>query len=681
MKLIPLQGGLYILLFCFTMQLGYTQVDTFKLNVVTVTSYVEEVTSQTSIHIEPITITSITRSGAYNLSDALAKVPGISQLSTGVAISKPVIRGLYGNRVLVLFSGLRFDNQQWQDEHGLGLSDIGISKVEVIKGPYSILYGTEAVAGVINIIEEEKAAKGIVEQDVAMKLNSNTLGGTLQYGYKINFGDKWLRFRAGIESNADYADGDNARVLNSRFDGYYFKSTFGMQKKNWVSENNYNFSINRFGFIFSDIYDFFDAADARWSRNFPGPHHIVIFHIASSQNTFYLKKSTLKLTAGLQSNQRLEDEGGGAISLNMALITGEYALRWLKPLSTKSEIVLANISSVENNTNYGGRKIIPDAWMAESGISGLYKYHFAQNAASVLELGGGIGARYIKTLLTSRVNSEEKEIDPFEIFRPFVNGTAGLSINPSKRWNIKTNISSGVRSPNLAELSSNGLHEGIFTYEIGDPTLTNEQNINGEISLAFSGKTVQWYSSIFYNHFHNYIYLDPTNEEWFGFPIYRYRQTDANLYGGESTLSITPAFAKFWSLDFKYSGMIGQQADASNLPFIPAQKLTPELRYDNDKGKKADAVFVFVNTDFVFQQNNIAEEETVTGAYQLLNAGAGCTFQTKHFPVELSLAGNNLLNETYYDHLSRFKPLGLNNIGINMVLNCKIFFNKPIKTK
>jgi iron complex outermembrane receptor protein len=678
MKVFPPFRGYILILFCFGIQLLQAQIDTFKLDAVVVTSYKEVNTKQTSIHIEPISLETIIRSGAFNLSDAMAKIPGISQLSTGVAISKPVIHGLYGNRVLVLFSGLRFDNQQWQDEHGLGLSDIGISKAEIIKGPYSVLYGTEAVAGVINIIEEEKAKAGTRQSDLGIKLNSNTLGGTLQYGYKINFGEKWLRFRAGYESNADYADGNNTRILNSRFDGYYFKGSYGFRKKNWLSENNYNFSLNRFGFIFSDISDFFESPDARWSRSFPGPHHIVVLNILSSENTFILERSSLKLNAGIQSNQRMEDEGGGAISLNMALITGEYTLRWNKQLSAKNEVVLANITSIENNTNYGKRRIIPDAWMSETGISGLLKHHFNN---SVMEIGAGFGGKYIKTLPTAGVNSEEKIIDPFQIFRPFFNGTAGISLNPNTDLNLKFNVSSGVRSPNLAELSSNGLHEGVFTYEIGDPTLSSEQNLNGDISVNANFGDFHIYGSVFYNYFHNYIYLAPTSEEWFGFPIYRFKQQDATLYGGETTLDIAPALIKNCKLSISYSGMIGNTVDGKYLPFIPAQKIRPELRFEKNKIRKTENDFIFINCDIVCGQNNIAQEETVTPSYELLNAGLGCTINTNKFPIVLSLSGNNLLNEVYYDHLSRFKPLGLNNIGMNIAINCKILFTKQIKTK
>src|ERR1700759_3454836 len=147
-----------------------------ELHEVIVTGFKEEKGLETSTNITSISSADMRLKGAYNISAGLATLPGISQLTTGLAISKPVIRGLYGNRLLTLISGLRFDNQQWQDEHGLGLSDIGVDRVELIKGPLAILYGTDAVGGIVNVIEEQKAPEEKIALDCNLRLNSNTLG-------------------------------------------------------------------------------------------------------------------------------------------------------------------------------------------------------------------------------------------------------------------------------------------------------------------------------------------------------------------------------------------------------------------------------------------------------------------------------------------------------------------------
>src|SRR4051812_48053188 len=211
----------FLFLFC-TAVYGQdtTRADTLHmLKEVVVSGFQANDPKYTSLNIESYPLLLINEKSPFNLSDALAKLPGISQMSTGNAISKPVIRGMYGNRILVLLSGLRFDNQQFQDEHGLGLSQIGIDRVEVIKGPASILYGTDAIGGIINVIEETPQQQGKT-LDINTRLYSNTLGTLTDAGYASLKNNHWWRVRAGIESHADYRDGDGNRVLNSRAKGY-----------------------------------------------------------------------------------------------------------------------------------------------------------------------------------------------------------------------------------------------------------------------------------------------------------------------------------------------------------------------------------------------------------------------------------------------------------------------------
>lgn len=644
------------------------------LDEVLVSAYADEDALETSIPIEPLNIRQIARQGSFNLTDALARVPGISQFSTGLGVSKPVVRGLYGNRLLVLFSGLRFDNQQWQDEHGLGLSDLGISKVEVVKGPLSILYGTDAVGGVINIIEEQPPVIGTWETDLGLEFHSNTLGGTIQVGTKANFGNKWFRLRVGVDNHADYSDGNGTRVLNSRYDGYYLKASFGFERKNWKSVNHYHFSYNNFGFIFNDILHFMEK-DARWSRKMSGPHHIVMLNVFSSANDIRLKNSLLRLNTGFQSNFRSEDEGGGELSLEMHLLTVQNSVKWLKQLSNRTQLVVANLSSMENNTNYGRRKIVPDAWMVESVVSVYLKHRFNR---FMVEYGAGGGIRYIKTLLAPTVNSAEKDIHPFAQTREFGNGLVGISYSPNSHWSLKLNAASGVRAPNLAELSSNGLHEGVYTYEIGDPNMKNEQNINGDAQVSFTSKWVQASVSGFYNHFFGYIFLEPSDEEWFGFPVYRFRQHDADLYGGEASVSITPPQTKGLRISASYSGLVGKLSNGEFLPWMPAQKVRPEVAYSCQYNAKW-SFRGFVNTDLVMRQYLTFSTEKSTPSYQLLNAGFGAEYIGEKVNYELNLVANNLTNQAYYDHLSRLKLYGTLNIGWDVSVNLRIKFKNNLK--
>ncbi len=256
----------------------------FEMEEVVVYGNYSSLNRQTPYAIEQLSLTEIRQQGSFNLSDAIGKLPGVSQLSTGPGISKPVIRGLSGNRIQTVMMGLRFDNQQWQDEHGLGLGDIGIDRVEVIKGPASLIYGSQAMGGVLNIIEEKPAPFGKTVTDFSTRIFSNTLGAATDFGVKKSKEKSYWRLRGGVESHADYTDGNGKRVLNSRFDNFVFKSTWGFTGKKWVSVNNLMAANSNFGFIM-EAAQLSEKPDARLSRSFDMPHHTVYFQVLSSQNT------------------------------------------------------------------------------------------------------------------------------------------------------------------------------------------------------------------------------------------------------------------------------------------------------------------------------------------------------------------------------------------------------------
>ena len=625
--------------------------------------------NETPINISSLTVQKMRASGSYTISDALAKLPGISQLSTGVAIAKPVIRGLYGNRIQTVLSGLRFDNQQWQDEHGLGLNDIGIDRVEIIKGPVALLYGSEAVGGIINIIEEAPALAGTKVGEINTRLFTNTYGIYTELGLKGATEKRNWRIRAGLNSNADYADGNNNRVLNSRFGGYYLKGSLGFNKKNWTSLNNYNSSYDNFGFILSDNQNA-KPVDARLSRKMDGPHHTVLLNVFSSQNTVRLKASALKINLGLQSNLRMENEGGNQVSLNMLLSTFLYNAQWIKPVSKKTQLIFGNQTIFENNTNFGSRKIIPDANMVESGISIFVKNNFDK---IILESGLGITLRNIHTFTTAGVNTPEREIHPFNKTRPSINGAFGATYNPAKNFNCKFNVSTGFRSGNLAELSSNGLHEGTLRWEVGDPNLKIEQNVNTEISMAYTS-SISFSAAVFYNHFNNYIFLNPTGTKYLGFDVYRYKQYDANLYGGEASIGLHFTDVKWFYYRTDFSTVTGKLSGGNYLPFIPANKFHHQADVVFAGSQKINSISFNVSVDNILAQTHPAQFETATDGYSLVNAGASAVISKGKKDITISIAGNNLLNKNYYDHLSRFKDYFIHNIGRNIAININIPF-------
>jgi len=407
-----------------------------------------------------------------------------------------------------------------------------------------------------------------------------------------------------------------------------------------------------------------------------GPHHTVFLNVLSSQNKIQLSKSALDVNVGFQSNLRLEDEGGNKISLNMLLSTFLWRVLWNKQINANTELILANNSQFENNTNYGSRIIIPDANVVESGVSAFLK---TKKNKVIFEYGAGGSLRNIHTFLTEGVNTPDKAIQPFNKTLPSINGSVGFTWNPNKMWNLKTNIGSGFRSGNLAELSSDGLHEGTLRYEIGDPNLKIEQNINTETSLSYFSSHFQFSATGYWNHFRNYIYLAPTDSQYLGFDVFRYKQFDANLYGTEAMAGINFPFYERLRWETNFSMVTGELTNGTYLPFIPPAKLTNQLKLRLRDGRRVKNFAAFAMTENHFAQNRPAEFETPTAAYWLLNAGFNGDWRTRHSAISFSLCANNLLNKNYYDHLSRFKEYSIHNIGRNIVVHLTVPFT--ISTK
>ncbi|AVR45412.1 hypothetical protein C7S20_09085 [Christiangramia fulva] len=667
----PIKSLLLTFIAFFTAWNFQAQTDTSKVNrlkTVLITAYKPKPLRELSTNISAIETDSLSFTGNYSLADMMESFPGVELLTTGPGITKPVIRGLSGNRILILLNGLKFKNQQWQEEHGMGLTDFGISRIEVIKGPLSVLYGTDALGGVINLIDQAKPKPDAWIADGSLKFNLNTLGGLFQAGYRENNGSSWWRFRLGVENNADYSDGNNERVLNSRNDGYFLKAGYGFKKNSWTSNNTFTSTYTRSGFIFNDVYDFIEP-DSRWSRSLSeNPAHLVFLNLFSSENDFQLKDgSQLHLNFGVHSNRRMENEGGGKISLDMHLLNIQYLLKWEKQLSENNKLILSNLASFEDNTNYGARKLVPDANMQEANISAFLETEVSEEF--ILENGMGVGEKYIKTFFTPHLNGPDEENDPFDKFSWYYNFYSGFSWLPSKDFTLKFNAATGVRVPNLAELSSNGLHEGIFTYEIGDPDLENEKNYSFNLDFNYQTGDFGFFVSPFFNYFNGYVYLAPTVEDYFGFPVFRYRQQDARQYGAETGVNWN--FSENWKNSLVYSGMISKTVDGDYTPYLPAQKLNFQTNY-SWKPSFADEMQLFSKLKYAFQQDKTAPNEIATGDYLLWDLGASAEFSDEKAHYRIGISGTNLLNKAYYDHLSRFKNYGLLNMGRNIMFTLKI---------
>ena len=247
-------------------------------------------------------IASLQRTAPITLAEAISSIPGIDQNTTGAGIGKPVIRGLTGNRIVTYAQGIRVENQQWGDEHGLGVGEVGIESVEVIKGPASLLYGADAMGGVLFFIDERYANENTIEAKAKTSFLSNTLGSINHLGFKIHKGPLKLNLFGGYSTQADYKVPNGKRVFNSRFDEKNMKIALGFNTKNLVSNLRYSYLENDFGIVDSNIYSESN------NREFELPFQNIVNHSISLQNTLYTGESKTSLTLGYTHNYRQEFE-------------------------------------------------------------------------------------------------------------------------------------------------------------------------------------------------------------------------------------------------------------------------------------------------------------------------------------------------------------------------------------
>jgi len=233
---------------------------------------------------------------------------------------------------------------------------------------------------------------------------------------------------------------------------------------------------------------------------------------------------------------------------------------------------------------------------------------------------------------------------------------------------MRLNIASGFRAPNLAELTSNGVHEGSNRYEIGNADLKNEQNVQTDLNLEYKSSHFELFANGFYNHINDYIYISPNGGVIDGNNVYDYVQANARLYGGEAGIHFHPHPLDWLHLYSSFETVIGEKDNGDALPLIPANRWNTTFRGEFNIKNWWTAGFATVNIESVFDQNNYSAFETKTNDYTLVNLSLGGKINIGKTHFNLNLNGNNIFDKRYVSHLSRLKADGIPNMGRNIVL-------------
>ncbi|TDQ09324.1 TonB-dependent receptor [Pedobacter metabolipauper] len=628
----------------------------------------------------------IAQSGGTNLIDAVSKVPGISQVSTGGAISKPVIRGLGYNRVLTMVDGAREEAQQWGDEHGIQVDQFSAARIEILKGPASLLYGSDALGGVINIIDDIVPAPGDFNGSFTSTYSTNS--GLTASSLMLQGNDNGFVYRGRASYKNAFGFGyKDAIVPNSGFNEFNLNGMVGLNKS-WgyshLSFSRFNTNIGLVeegpddaGNYLNEDGDVISRSQAK-DRKLGLPFQNINHYRAALNSNFILGEGQLKTTFAYQKNLRKEfEESMDEAGLNLDLSSYTYDLKYYFPNAGKWEPAIGVQGMYQKNVNEGDEFLIPDYSSNNIGAFAYLKRNFEKGAIN-------IGARYDY----KKIEGKDLNFDGEEVFNGFnnkfsnVSGSLGFAFEIAKNLVLKGNAGSGFRAPNIAELGANGRHEGTFRYEIGNSNLKQETSLQFDLGLEYTAQQVTFGLNAYANHIYNYIYPGNFNNETIDtenengsvetLPVYRFVQTDAQLYGGEASVDFHLIKSLHFENSFAYVKGINR-ADDQPLPFIPAATISNELRFEPVVKGLSDT-YIKVGVSNVLKQARFDSFETQTNGYTLLDAGFGTSIQTKNGKFNVWVTGQNLLNKEYYNHLSRYKPAGIYNPGRNVTFGINVPF-------
>jgi iron complex outermembrane receptor protein len=269
------------------------------LEEVIISTLYNKIQSQNVMKVEHASVKTLKENGAVSLIDVIATIRGVSQISTGNSIGKPVIRGLSGNRVLVYSQGVRMENQQFGEEHGLGLNASGIESVEVIKGPASLLYGSDALGGVVYFNPEKYAPYQEKSADFEQSYFTNTQGTSSSFGVKASPSNFKFLMRGNYRSHADYEVPNKDQIINTRFIEKDFKSGIGYSNSKIATDFRYNYNNLNLGLPEEDI-------ENSGFRNPLFPKQEVANHLLSLNQKVYFKNSKIEADFGYSLNDRKE---------------------------------------------------------------------------------------------------------------------------------------------------------------------------------------------------------------------------------------------------------------------------------------------------------------------------------------------------------------------------------------
>ncbi|MGZ3884918.1 MAG: TonB-dependent receptor, partial [Bacteroidia bacterium] len=603
--------------------------------IVTGTSHATEI-KRSPVPIASIDQKYLQQNSATNIIDALIKVPGVSAVSTGPNVSKPYIRGLGYNRILTLFDGIRQDGQQWGDEHGIEVDQYLVDRIEVVKGPASLIYGSDALAGVVNLIPANTAPEGTIKGNVTGNYQTNNKQSAASLALAGNQKGFVWGFRGSQKQAAAYQNKYDGRVYGTRYKENDLNAYLGLNKSWGYSHVHFT--------LYDNLQEIPDGSRDSSTRQFTKQiteadtlrpivsgsdlntyginaihQHVQHYRMYSASN-FILRQSKLGLKLGWQQSHRREfshPELPMQAGLNLLLNTYTYDLKLSLPAVKGWEPMIGvNGMFQQNKSTDATEFVIPDYRSFDAGPFAYLKKSFTK-----LDLAAGV--RY--DIRAFRNDSMYTKADPVTGFDTQVqhkagdttdakqfsyykhtfsgfSGSFGLTYNFSDKVCVKANVARGYRSPNIAEISAKGVHPGTGFEQLGDANFKPEFSLQEDVGLFFESEHISGSVEAFNNVIDNYIYNEKLlslhggdslfTQAGNAYPVFKFRQTKAQLYGGEFSLDIHPhpldwlhfenTVSLLYALNLGGNGL--HITDSTRyLPYIPPFHTNSELRADLKK--------------------------------------------------------------------------------------------------
>ncbi|WP_114789637.1 TonB-dependent receptor [Niabella yanshanensis] len=661
-----------------------------------------------------------------SLMQSLQRLPGVKTIGIGSGQSKPLIRGLGFNRVVVLDRGIKHEGQQWGADHGLEIDQFAVQEVEILKGPASFAYGSDAIAGAVNIRRPPLPAPHSFGGDVNLigKTNNDLLGTSVNMYYRTK---KWMTAaRFTIQDYGDYkVPADRLYIYDFAVDLYqnYLRNTAGRETGIHFSTG---YTGNRLKSIFylSNIYSktgFFANAHGLEPRQVDAPMHDAgsrdilspyqrVNHLKILNHTTYtLNDHQLELETGFQNNLRQEynhyvnhgympaiypDSLNIPRNLERAFDKNVYSLNLRDHIKIGNHQLETGINGeIQNNTINGWSFLVPAFNQQNLGAYVYDKWRVSEK----LLLHGAMRYDHVHLAMkkytdwfpsASTVNgTAEKEylVRADNINRSFNSVTGSLGINyNTNRWELKGNIGKSFRVPIAKELGANGVNYHYFSYEKGYAQLKPEESYQLDLGTAYDNSIVRVQFNPFFNYFPNYIYLNPTaGHDYFygaGNQIFEYAQARVMRYGGELQVKYQP-----WENlsaevlgEYIYAKQLSGDKKGYTLPFSPPASVLFNVTYQPVHTGILTNTYLSVDYRITAAQNNIVPPEKKTEGYNLLNIQAGTSFPLQGQKIEVSLQLQNVLDAKYLSHTSFYRLIGLPEQGRNLVLSLRIPFSfKP----